>query len=266
MKVGFVGVGAIGGPMADRLLDAGFDVTVFARRDEVKRRYASMGAAVAPGLAQVANGAAVVCLCPFTDEQVREIALGDRGVVGALAPGAVLVTHTTGSPATARELAKAAADRGASVVDAPVSGTVADVQEGHITLLVGGDDGAVAACRPVLATYGEPVLHVGPLGSGQAVKLVNNALLASNVRLLQEAERVAALFGIEPGTVDHVLQHTSGGSWVATAAEAAGSADNLAERFGPFLSKDLATVMRVAGELGIDLGLLQQVATSKGPF
>src|SRR5207302_7558200 len=114
--------------------------------------------------------------------------------------------------------------------------------------------------------YGEPVLHVGPLGSGQAVKLVNNALLASNVRLLQDAERVAAVFGIDPATVDHVLQHTSGGSWVAKAAEAAGSADELAVRFGPFLSKDLATVMRVAQEMGVDLGLLAQVANSKGPF
>jgi len=178
----------------------------------------------------------------------------------------VLVTHTTGSPATARALAAAAADRGVSVVDAPVSGTVTDVAEGHITLLVGGADAAVAAIRPVLDVYAEPVLHIGPLGSGQAMKLVNNALLGANVRLLQEAERVAATFGIDPSAVDHALQHTSGGSWVAAAAESAGSATELAARFGPFLRKDLATVIQVAAELGVDLGLLEQVATSKGPF
>src|SRR5690348_8018836 len=103
MKVGFIGVGAIGGPMADRLIDNGFQVAVFARRSEVKERYASLGARVVPDAASVAAGAAVVCLCPFTDEQVREIALGD-GVVNRLEAGAVLVVHTTGSPATARDL------------------------------------------------------------------------------------------------------------------------------------------------------------------
>ena len=266
MSVGFVGVGAIGGPMADRLLAAGFGVSVFARRDEVRRRYESQGAAIAAELSGVGRGATVVCLCPFTDEQVREIALGDAGVISGMDEGSVLVVHTTGSPATARALEAAGAERGVSVVDAPVSGTTTDVAEGHITLLVGGDDAAVDLCRPVLEVYGEPVLHVGPLGSAQAIKLVNNALLGCNVRLLQEAERVARLFGIEAATVDRVLQHTSGGSWVAGAAESAGSADELAARFGPFLSKDLATVMRVADEMGVDLGLLAQVANSKGPF
>jgi 3-hydroxyisobutyrate dehydrogenase-like beta-hydroxyacid dehydrogenase len=239
---------------------------VFARRTEVRSRYESMGATLAADQSVVGADADVVCLCPFTDEQVGEIALGAGGVIPGMKQGSVLVVHTTGSPATARSLAEAMAVQGGSVVDAPVSGTVNDVTEGHITLLVGGDTDAVAACRPVLDTYAEPVLHVGPLGSGQAMKLVNNALLAANVRLLQEAERVAATFGIEPATIDNALQHTSGGSWVAKAAESAGSAEELATQFGPFLRKDLATVISVAKELGVDLGLLEQVATSKGSF
>jgi 3-hydroxyisobutyrate dehydrogenase-like beta-hydroxyacid dehydrogenase len=252
--------------MAERLLANGFEVSVFARRPEVQERYRALGATIVSDLESVARGAQIVALCPFTDEQVREIALGVGGVVNGLEQDAVLITHTTGSPATARDLAAAATARRASVIDAPVSGTVKDVEEGHITLLVGGGASAVDACMPALTTYAEPVLHVGPLGSGQAVKLINNVMLAANVRMLQQAERVAATFGIEPATLDHALQHASGGSWVAVAAESAGSADEVAKRFGPFLSKDLATVMRVARELGVDLGLLEQVANSGGPF
>jgi 3-hydroxyisobutyrate dehydrogenase-like beta-hydroxyacid dehydrogenase len=266
MRVGFVGVGAIGGPMVDRLLANGVAVNVYARKPEVVERYRSLGATIATDLEAVARGAQVVALCPFTDEQVLDIALSDGGVVGGLERDAVLITHTTGSPATVRALARVAEPRGASVIDAPVSGTVDDVREGHITLLVGGAESAVDACMPALETYAEPVLHVGPLGSGQAVKLINNVMLAANVRMLQQAERVAATFGIEPATLDRALQHASGGTWVAGAAEAAGSADEVARRFGPFLRKDVATVLRVAAELELDLGLLEQVATSGGPF
>ena len=126
-------------------------------------------------------------VCVFTDDQVREVA---PDLIAAMPRGSVLVLHTTGSPRTAESLAADAAAHGVDVVDAPVSGGPHDIAAGRVTLWVGGTDEALERARPALSAYGDPVLHVGPIGSGQKVKLVNNTLFAAQIGLVAEAARL----------------------------------------------------------------------------
>lgn len=259
MKVGFIGLGEIGGPMAANMLANGLSVSVYARRPEVADRFAGLGADIAESPSAVGRDADVVGLCPYTDEQVQQLALADPELLQSMRPGAVLVLHTTGRPNTARQLAAKAAGNGIDVLDAPVSGTVKDVTEGHITLLVGGTVAALARARPAMACYADPIIHLGPVGSGQAAKLVNNSLLGANVKLLTDAERIARSLGLAPGALAAALTHASGGSRVAQVAVDMGSIEEMTEYLRPYVYKDVTVALEVASEMGVDLGLVEQV-------
>jgi 3-hydroxyisobutyrate dehydrogenase len=185
----------MGRPMVDRLVRAGHEVVVLGRTAEAREALRSAGASPVAEAAAVAEKADVVCVCVFSDEQVRAITL-DGGLARAMPSGSVLVIHTTGSPQTARAIAEAGAQHGVGVLDSPVSGGPHDIAAGHITLLVGGSEADVARARPVLSAYGDPILHTGPIGAGQAVKLVNNAVFAANIGLVAQGVRLGAQLGV----------------------------------------------------------------------
>lgn len=265
MRVGFIGLGEIGGPMAENLLAAGASLTVFARRPEVASRFAELGATVARTTAGVGREADVVVLCTYTDEQVQELTHADTGLIGSMRPGSVLVIHTTGRPSTARAIADEAARHGVDVLDAPVSGSIEDAAAGHITLLVGGAVDVVERTRPVLAVYGDPIIHLGPVGHGQATKLVNNALLGVNVKLVEAAGRLAHELGVEPDALVSALTWASGGSKVAQVAADMGSIEQMSAFLRPFVDKDVAVVREIAAEADVDLGLLGAVLDWQRP-
>lgn len=254
-RVGVVGVGRMGRPMVDRLLAAGHSVSAFARRPELVSGLAAVGVRCVPTPAALGTGQAVVLVCAYTDAQVVEIAL-DGGLVDSLDPGSVLVVHTTGRPATVLEIEPVAAARRAAVLDAPVSGTPEDAAAGRLTLLVGGDPDAVAAARPVMAAYADPIVEAGPLGAGQQLKLVNNLILGAHVELLADAARVAEELGIDPRVLVAALPHCTGSSVAAEMMVPLGSAADLVASTGPFLGKDIETAGMVAAADGIDLGWL----------
>ena len=250
-RVGFVGAGRMGTPMVRRLVDAGHEVHVLGRTPEKCDAIENSGARAVTDLPAVVEGAALVIVCVFTDDQVQQLCLRD-GLVETMAPDAVLVVHTTGSPRTAEAIAA----RGVTVVDAPVSGGPHDIAAGRVTLFVGGDDDAVARARPLLATYGDPVLHVGGVGAGQLVKLVNNALFAAQIGLVTEGVRLGALLGVsEPALLD-ALRHGSADSRALGNIARAGSATDFVEAVGDFIVKDVAVVRAALAELGGDLGVL----------
>lgn len=149
-KIGFVGAGRMGAPMVRRLVEAGHTVTVLGRTQEKRTAAQELGAIAVSEPADVAADADVVAVCVFTDDQVRNMCLDD-GLLAAMVPGATLVIHTTGSPATARDIAARGEEYGVAVVDAPISGGPHDIAEGTVTLFVGGAAAAVDAVRPVLA-------------------------------------------------------------------------------------------------------------------
>ncbi|OBH29360.1 6-phosphogluconate dehydrogenase [Mycobacterium sp. E342] len=239
--------------MVARLVEAGHHVTALGRTPEKRSDLERLGARAVHDATEAGARADVVLLCVFTDQQVREVCL-DGGLLSAMRPGSALVVHTTASPRTIDALA-ARAD-GVDVIDAAVSGGPHDTAAGRLTLFVGGDDDAVVAVRPVLQCYGDPVLHVGARGCGQAVKLVNNALFAGHIGLLAQAVRWGERLGVPEPALLTALTHGSSTSRVLELVAAASSVASFIEVAGEFVHKDVAVVRTASAELGADLGAL----------
>jgi 2-hydroxy-3-oxopropionate reductase len=258
VRIGFIGAGRMGHPMAVRLVEAGHDVAVFGRSAERRAAVAQVGAAAVADIADVTAGADVVVICVFTDEQVRQICLDD-GLLATMPRGSALVVHTTGSPSTVETIAVRAAAHDVDVVDAPVSGGPHNAAAGALTLFVGGAEDVVARVRPVLGCYGDPILHVGPLGAGQKVKLVNNVLFAAQIGLLSGSIELAARLGVPESTLLTALPHGSAASRVLDIVARGGSVASFIDTAGEFVGKDIGVARRIAAELGSNLGVLDDV-------
>jgi 3-hydroxyisobutyrate dehydrogenase-like beta-hydroxyacid dehydrogenase len=261
MRLGFIGTGRMGGPMVTRLLADGHQVAALGRTAAKRDALAAEGAWAVDQVEAVADGAAVVLVCVYSDEQVREVCL-DSGLLGTMPAGSVLVVHTTGNPGTVADIAAHAAAQEIAVVDAPVSGGPHDIAAGRITLFVGGADDAVARVRPVLDSYGDPVLHVGPLGAGQKVKLVNNSLFAAHIGLLAEAVRAADRLGVAEGVLLGALAQGSAASRALAGVAPRGSVEAFTTAVAGFLGKDVAVARGIAAELGADLGVVDDAITA----
>jgi 3-hydroxyisobutyrate dehydrogenase-like beta-hydroxyacid dehydrogenase len=253
VKVGFIGAGRMGRPIVTRLVEAGHDVSALGSTADNRRELEQLGASAVNEVAEAARQADVVVLCVFTDEQVRQVCL-DSALLQAMPSGSVLVVHTTTSPKTIDAIA-ARADA-VDAVDAPVSGGPHDIAAGKLTLFAGGADDTVARLRPVLGCYSDPILHVGPCGAGQKVKLVNNALFAGHIGLVAESIRLGERLGVPESTLLTALPHGSAASRVLNIVAARGSVASFIELTGEFVGKDVNVVRSIAEELGTDLGAL----------
>ena len=261
-RVGFMGAGQMGSPMVDRLAAAGTPVALYARRAEVITRFREAGVEVFLSPAAMASGAEVVIVCLYSEAQLREALVGPEGLLAVMDEGSVVAVHTTCSPGIMAELAAEAAPRGVAVVDAPVSGGADDIVAGRLTVMLGGDPDETARVAPVVAAYSDAVFETGPLGSAQAVKLINNTLFAANTQLVAEAERIGRALGADPVMLARVIQRSSGASYVMGLLEQLGSTDAFVGLAGHFIRKDVDVVNAVAADIGIDLGLLGEVANA----
>jgi 3-hydroxyisobutyrate dehydrogenase-like beta-hydroxyacid dehydrogenase len=204
----------MGFPMAGHLARGGHDVTVYNRT--LARAEAWL--AEHPGRAErtpaaAVRGAELVLACTGNDADLRAITLGPEGAFAALSPGAVFVDHTTASPALARELAAAAAARGASFLDAPVSGGVEGARRGALTVMVGGDAAALERVRAALGCYAKNVTHMGESGAGQLTKAVNQLCIAGVLAGLSEGLVFAERAGLDAGRVIEVIAKGAAQSW-----------------------------------------------------
>ncbi|MCC2111385.1 MAG: NAD(P)-dependent oxidoreductase, partial [Hyphomicrobiales bacterium] len=174
-KVAFIGLGVMGYPMAGYLATkGGHDVTVYNRTSARAEKWtAEYGGTAAPTPKAAAEGCDFVFSCVGNDDDLRAVTLGADGAFAAMKPGSVFIDNTTASAAVARELAAAAAERGFSVLDAPVSGGQAGAENGVLTVMVGGDPEVFARAEPVIACYARMVGLMGPVGAGQLTKMVN---------------------------------------------------------------------------------------------
>jgi 3-hydroxyisobutyrate dehydrogenase-like beta-hydroxyacid dehydrogenase len=214
MRVAFVGLGVMGFPMAGHWAAAGLDVAVYNRtRSRAEQWSAAHRGTVTDTPREAAAGAEVVCLCVGDDADVRAVALGEDGVLAALEPGAVLVDHTTASAALARELAAACAERGVGFLDAPVSGGQAGAERGQLTIMVGGEADAFERARPVLEHYARAVRLLGPAGSGQLAKMVNQLCIAGILQGLSEGIAFAERAGLDVAAVLDVIGKGAAQSW-----------------------------------------------------
>jgi 3-hydroxyisobutyrate dehydrogenase len=214
-SIGFVGVGTMGWPMATNLSAAGYRLTVRdANREQQHRFVAEHGGTPAERAAAFAEVDTVVTMLP-TGMIVREVMLGwDGGIASALAPGAVVIDMSSSDPMGTRELGAALAERGIALVDAPVSGALPRAMAGTLTIMIGGDDdGAIERARPLLETMGERLFRTGSLGTGHAMKALNNYVAATSFAAAAEALIVGYRFGLDPGVMMDVVNHSTGRSF-----------------------------------------------------
>jgi 3-hydroxyisobutyrate dehydrogenase len=247
MRVGFIGLGSQGGPMARRIVEAGYDMTLWARRPATLEPFADTAAKTAGSPAELAAASDLVCLCVVGDDDVKEVLNGETGVLAGLVSGGVVAIHSTVHPDTCREIAKSAAAQGVSIIDAPVSGGGQSADEGKLLVMVGGDDEVAGRCRPVFATYADPIVHLGPLGSGQVTKILNNLLFTANLGSAISTLELGESLGIPRKQLCEVLNGGSAASKaLGSIAAFGGQTDQLASLAGALLQKDVRHAASVA--------------------
>ena len=213
-RTAFIGLGVMGFPMAGHLAAAGHAVTVFNRNPTRMGAWQTrFGHAIAATPAAAAEGADVVFVCVGRDADVREVTVGAGGCLGAMAPGSVLVDHTTTSAVLARELHAKAAARGVGFVDAPVSGGQAGAENGQLTVMCGGEVADFAKVEGVIAAYAKMCRLLGPAGSGQLAKMINQICIAGVVQGLAEGLAFASASGLDGEAVIDVISRGAAQSW-----------------------------------------------------
>lgn len=212
--VAFLGLGAMGLPMATRLVERGHNLVVVPHRSrETVERLEHKGATVAGTAAEAAAQAAFVITMLPNDEVVDSVLLGPSGVVQGARPGTVVVDMSTISPAAAVRTSKRLIDGGLAFLDAPVSGGPARAGTGELAIMVGGSESTLTAARPVLDALGASIFHVGPAGAGQIIKACNNLVGAACMLADAEALALAKAHGIEPTVAREVILAGTGGNW-----------------------------------------------------
>jgi 3-hydroxyisobutyrate dehydrogenase-like beta-hydroxyacid dehydrogenase len=208
MKVAFIGLGNMGGPMARRVRAAHHDLVVHDQRREAARAVENDGARWASTIGEAVDGADVVCLSLPGPRQVEEVVLGPEGVLAHLRSGAVLVDHTTNALDTVYRVGRECAAAGVGFLDVPVSGGAAGATAGRLVAMIGGDTDHLGVARPVIDSFADTVLHFGEIGTGTVAKLVNNQLYLCGEVLFQEGLILAAKAGIEPAALLQMLDRT----------------------------------------------------------
>jgi len=247
--------------MAGHLQSAGHRVRVYNRTTEKavdwKRRY---GGEVAASPREAAAGAELVCLCVGQDRDVRSVVIGPDGVLSGLSPGAVLVDHTTASSELAAELAETAAAQQVGFLDAPVSGGQAGAENGVLTIMVGGEPDSFARVEPVLQTYARCVRLLGPVGSGQLAKMVNQICIAGVVQGLAEGLAFSERAGLDTAAVIDVISRGAAQSWQMENRYATMLAGEYEHGFAvDWMRKDLAMVLARAERMGLSLPVAAMV-------
>ena len=252
--VGLIGLGLMGQPMAMNILRGGFELVVYNRTPSRADRAVQAGARLAQSARELASQCDVV-MSIVSDPPALEACLwGPDGALAGLRQGSVLVDSSTVSPALARRAAAACAERGASFLDAPVTGGTWGAEKGELVFMVGGEAPVLERCRPVLSTMGKRLLHLGPHGSGQVVKLAMNLILALEVDALAEALALVRGAGVEASKLIDVLQ----ASMARAAVLDIKAPLMLQERYEPsfplrLMHKDLGLALELGNQVGVPL-------------
>jgi len=249
MNVGFIGLGAMGWPMAEHLHRAGMLRAVGNRSADKAQRFAAEHAGVRAGTpAELAPDCEVIALCVTADDDVLAVT---REIAAAARPGTVVIDHSTVSPQTARQAAALMRGAGGDFVDAPVSGGVEGARNGKLSVMAGGDSTALDRVRPVLETYAVRLSHLGPVGAGQATKAVNQVLIAGIAQAVCEGLALGEALGLDPEVLLPTLGAGAAGNWFL-------------DKRGPTLLRNEFNLGFKLGLLHKDLGIVQQLARASG--
>jgi 3-hydroxyisobutyrate dehydrogenase len=253
-RIGFIGLGTMGGGMARNLLAKGHAVTVWNRSPERAAALVAAGATTAAGPAALAAASDLVMVCVSDTPDVEAVVLGPGGILEGLAPRSLVIDHSTISPRATRSLAETVTAQGAFWLDAPVSGGSEGAVHGTLSIMVGGEAAQVERARPYLEAYGKTIIHVGPTGAGQMAKLVNQILVVVTQQGVGEALLLAQAGGLDLDRTMEAVKGGAGGSWML-----ANRGPQMARRdWRPGFTidlqqKDLRLVLEAADELGVPL-------------
>lgn len=255
MKLAFLGLGVMGYPMAGHLAAAGHDVTVYNRTTAKAEKWvAQHGGALGATPAEAVRGAEIVLSCVGNDDDLREVCTGADGAFGGMDTGALFVDHTTVSAAVTRELYAAAKARGLDFVDAPISGGQAGAENGQLSIMCGGDEGAYARAEPVITVYAKLARRIGESGAGQMTKMCNQIAIAGLVQGLSEALHFAQKAGLDGAAVVEVISQGAAGSWQMSNRYKTMLADEWEHGFAvDWMRKDLGICLDTANENGASL-------------
>lgn len=252
--VGFVGLGIMGEAMAANLVAGGFDVIVWNRTPSRAAALAERGASVATTLRGLAEACDIIMICVSDTPDVEEVVFGEGGIASSIRPGSIIVDHSTISPEATARFAAAIAELDASWIDAPVSGGAEGARNGTLSIMVGGEDGDLERVRPSLEAMGSTITHVGPTGSGQLAKAVNQVLVVVNQLAVSEALLLAQAGGLDLARTLAAVEGGAAGSWMLS-----NRGPQMIERdWRPGFTvdlqqKDLRIVLDAADDLGVPL-------------
>jgi len=265
VKVAFIGMGTMGAPMALNLLKAGYPVTVHNRTREKEAAAAAAGAQRAASPVEAARAAEIIITCVSDTPDVERIILGGNGVLQGARAGSLVIDMSTISPSVTREIAAALAEKEIHMIDAPVSGGSEGARQGTLSIMVGGAEDDVAAAQGVLKAMGATISHVGPIGSGQLTKAINQVVLAGTYWSVAEGIALGLKAGLDMESVVNAMGGGAAGSWVM-----ANRSGNMIRNEYPLgfkvelHRKDLNIALGVARELGVPLPMtafVEQVET-----
>ena len=261
MQVAFIGLGVMGYPMAGYLAKNGHDVVVYNRTTEKADRWCQeYGGSPAPTPGTAAKAAEVVFTCVGNDDDVRNVILGDDGILSTAPNGAIIVDHTTASATLAREIHDLAAGKSIGFLDAPLSGGQAGAESGQLTIMVGGDEDIFERARPAIDSYAKAITLIGPAGSGQLAKMVNQICIAGVVQGLSEALHFAMRADLDIAKVIESISKGAAQSW-----QMENRWETMIEgefEFGfavDWMRKDLAIALDEAGRNGAMLEMTERV-------
>ena len=249
--IGFIGLGAMGQLMARRLLNSGFRVVAYDHTTHKKAALVLKGAVPAPSVSQLAKRSEVVISCLPSDEAVLSVYQGPEGVLACANPGCIVIEMSTISPDTSRVLHRIGAERGIEVLDVAISGSTPAAEQGTLTLLGGGDAKVFEACQPIFSAIAKQYFHMGPSGSGTAMKLVVNALLGVNMQAIAEAVAFGEKAGLDRELLLQVLAKTAVISPAHQNKLIRAEHDDYSPQFPlRLMNKDFRLILEKAGELG----------------
>jgi 3-hydroxyisobutyrate dehydrogenase-like beta-hydroxyacid dehydrogenase len=257
MRVGWIGLGQIGLPMALRVLANGHQVIAHSRRPTDHQHVVVGGGVLSSSLEPIVTGCDVLCINVFSEQQLRDILLGADKVIETIPSETIVVIHSTVSPSIMHEVA--AAKPRLNILDAAFSGTAADAENGDIVLMVGGDASLLDRVDPVLRSYAKSIDRVGDLGTGMFIKLTNNLLFAAQIQMSFAALRIASQAGINSQVAASIIGKGSGGSYAMKTLGAYENPQQAEQVLHHYLNKDVAVAREALGssELG-PLGSMTQ--------
>lgn len=259
VRVGFVGLGVMGRPMAGHLLAAGHELAVWARRPESAAPLLEAGASFCATPAELASRCEVVISVVTASADVESLALGPDGLIEGFAPGGIHVDMSTIAPGTARKVAARYAERGIGWLDAPVSGGEVGARDATLAIMAGGDEAVLERVRPLFSVLGKTVVHIGPAGAGQVAKACNQMIMVNAIQACAEAMRLAGAHGVDLARVREALIGGSAGSRVLDVmGDRMARRDFVAGIQSRLHHKDFAILMEEARQLGAPLPVAAQ--------